>query len=68
MTISSNAKAKQCKIRNLACQDAEHRTLNATDSYNVYDPNVGKMYPERTKDVLPYAVRMAIKQNDNMVY
>ena len=68
MTISSTCKAKQCKIRNLACQDAEHRTLNATDSYNVYDPNVGKMYPERIKDVLPYAVIMAIKQNDGMVY
>ena len=68
MTISSNAKAKQCKIRNLACQYAEHRTLNATDSFNYYDPNIGKMYPERVKDVFPYAVRMAIKRNDNMVY
>ena len=68
MTISSNCKAKQNRIRNLMCQDAEHRTVNATDGFNVYDPNVGKMYPERTKDVLPYAVRMAIKQNDGMVY
>lgn len=49
-------------------QEEAQRLESIGEYLFTYDKDAGRMSPERTKDLLPYAVRMAIKQQDENKY
>ena len=47
-------------------RDTEQQTTAATNIFDLYDANVGKMYPEKT--YLPQGVKDAIRYSDRNTY